>query len=144
MTSFFKTPIEFLKGLGPQKAAHINKELGIFTYADLLQHYPFRYEDRTKFYKIRELNGEMSNVQVKGQIRSKQLVGLGRKQRLAVQFADETGTMELVWFSGINWISPKLKNGVDYVVYGQPKRFGKQIHHGASGVGNSNARSFTK
>jgi len=126
MTSFFKTPIEFLKGLGPQKAAHINKELGIFTYADLLQHYPFRYEDRTKFYKIRELNGEMSNVQVKGQIRSKQLVGLGRKQRLAVQFADETGTMELVWFSGINWISPKLKNGVDYVVYGQPKRFGSK------------------
>ncbi|ADR21979.1 ATP-dependent DNA helicase RecG [Marivirga tractuosa] len=126
MTSFFKTPIEFLKGLGPQKAAHINKELGIFTYADLLQHYPFRYEDRTKFYKVRELNAEMSNVQVKGQIRSKQLIGAGRKQRLAVQFADETGIMELVWFSGINWISPKLRTGVDYVVYGQPKRFGSK------------------
>lgn len=126
MTSFFKTPIEFLKGMGPQKAAHINKELGIFTYADLLQHYPFRYEDRTKFYKVRELQEEMSNVQVKGQIRSKQLIGAGRKQRLAVQFADETGIMELVWFSGINWISPKLKTGVDYVVYGQPKRFGSK------------------
>ncbi len=112
--------------MGPQKAAHINKELGIFTYADLLQHYPFRYEDRTKFYKIRELQGEMSNVQVKGQIRSKQLIGAGRKQRLAVQFADETGIMELVWFSGINWISPKLKTGVDYVAYGQPKRFGSK------------------
>ncbi len=127
MTSFFKTPIEFLKGMGPQKAAHINKELGIFTYADLLQHYPFRYEDRTKFYKIRELQEEMSNVQIKGQIRSKQLIGAGRKQRLAVQFADETGTMELVWFSGINWISPKLKMGVDYIVYGQPKRFGSKF-----------------
>jgi ATP-dependent DNA helicase RecG len=127
MTSFFKTPIEFLKGLGPQKAAHINKELGIFTYADLLQHYPFRYEDRTKFYKVRELQEEMSNVQIKGQIRSKQLIGAGRKQRLAVQFADETGTMELVWFSGINWISPKLKMGVDYIVYGQPKRFGSKF-----------------
>ncbi|RUA35733.1 MAG: ATP-dependent DNA helicase RecG [Bacteroidetes bacterium] len=126
MTSFFKTPIEFLKGMGPQKAAHINKELGIFTYADLLQHYPFRYEDRTKFYKVRELQEEMSNVQIKGQIRSKQLIGAGRKQRLAVQFADETGIMELVWFSGINWISPKLKTGVDYVVYGQPKRFGSK------------------
>lgn len=127
MTSFFKTPIEFLKGMGPQKAAHINKELGIFTYADLLQHYPFRYEDRTKFYKVRELQEEMSNVQIKGQIRSKQLIGAGRKQRLAVQFADETGTMELVWFSGINWISPKLKMGVDYIVYGQPKRFGSKF-----------------
>jgi len=126
MTSFFKTPIEFLKGVGPQKAAHISKELSIFTYADLLQYYPFRYEDRTKFYKVGELRGEMSNVQVKGQIRSKQLIGAGRKQRLAVQFTDETGTIELVWFSGISWISPKLKTGVDYVVYGQPKRFGSK------------------
>jgi ATP-dependent DNA helicase RecG len=126
MTSFFKTPIEFLKGMGPQKAAHINKELSIFTYADLLQHYPFRYEDRTKFYQVRDLHGEMSNVQVKGKIRSKQLVGNGRKQRLVVQFADETGILELVWFSGINWISPKLKTGVEYIAFGQPNRFGSK------------------
>lgn len=128
MASFFKTPIEFLKGVGPQKASLLNKELGIFTYADLLQHYPFRYEDRTKFYKVRELHPEMSNVQIQGQIRSKQLVGIGRKQRLVVQFADETGTVELVWFKGINWISPKLKSGIDYVVFGQPTRFGSKIN----------------
>jgi ATP-dependent DNA helicase RecG len=124
MASFFKTPIEFLKGVGPQKGSLLNKELGIFTYADLLQHYPFRYEDRTKFFKIRELNQQMSNVQLKGQIRSKQIVGAGHKQRLVVQFADETGTVDLVWFKGINWISPKLKSGIDYVVFGQPNRFG--------------------
>lgn len=128
MASFFKTPIEFLKGVGPQKASLLNKELGIFTYADLLQHYPFRYEDRTKFYKVRELHPEMSNVQIQGQIRSKQLVGIGKKQRLVVQFADETGTVELVWFKGINWISPKLKSGIDYVVFGQPTRFGSKIN----------------
>jgi ATP-dependent DNA helicase RecG len=127
MASFFKTAIEFLKGVGPQKASLLNKELQIFTYADLLQHYPFRYEDRTKFYKVRELHQQMSNVQIKGQIRSKQLVGAGRKQRLVVQFADETGTMELVWFSGINWISPKLKSGVEYVVFGQPNRYGSKF-----------------
>jgi ATP-dependent DNA helicase RecG len=127
MVSFFKTPIEFLKGVGPQKASLFNKELQIFTYADLLQHYPFRYEDRTKFYKIRELHQQMSNVQIKGQIRSKQLAGAGRKQRLVVQFADETGTMELVWFSGINWISPKLKTGIEYVVFGQPNRYGSKF-----------------
>lgn len=127
MASFFKTPIEFLKGVGPQKASLLNKELQIFTYADLLQHYPFRYEDRTKFYKIRDLHQQMSNVQLKGQIRSKQLAGAGRKQRLVVQFADETGTMELVWFSGINWISPKLKSGVEYVVFGQPNRYGSKF-----------------
>jgi len=128
MASFFKTPIEFLKGVGPQKAALLNKELQIFTYADLLQHYPFRYEDRTKFYKVRELNEQMSNVQLKGQIRSKQLVGAGRKQRLVVQFADETGAVELVWFKGINWISPKLKSGIEYVVFGQPSRFGSKFN----------------
>ncbi|WP_375580060.1 ATP-dependent DNA helicase RecG [Marivirga tractuosa] len=128
MASFFKTPIEFLKGVGPQKASILNKELNIFTYADLLQHYPFRYEDRTKFYKIRDLHQQMSNVQIKGQIRSKQLAGVGRKQRLVVQFADETGTVELVWFKGINWISPKLKSGIDYVVFGQPTRFGSKIN----------------
>lgn len=127
MASFFKTPIEFLKGVGPQKASLLNKELQIFTYADLLQHYPFRYEDRTKFYKVRELHQKMSNVQIKGQIRSKQLAGAARKQRLVVQFADETGTMELVWFSGINWISPKLKSGVEYVVFGQPNRYGSKF-----------------
>ncbi|SMG21716.1 ATP-dependent DNA helicase RecG [Marivirga sericea] len=127
MASFFKTPIEFLKGVGPQKASLLNKELGIFTYADLLQHYPFRYEDRTKFYKVRELHQQMSNVQIKGQIISKQLVGVGRKQRLTVQFADDSGTMELVWFSGINWISPKLKTGINYVVFGQPNRYGSKF-----------------
>lgn len=126
MASFFKTPIEFLKGVGTQKGALLNKELKIFTYADLLQHYPFRYEDRTKFYTIRELHAEMSNVQLKGTIRSKQLVGAGRKQRLVVQFADESGVVELIWFSGINWINPKLKIGVEYVVFGQPKRFGSK------------------
>ncbi|WP_296622969.1 ATP-dependent DNA helicase RecG [Marivirga sp.] len=128
MVSFFKTPIEFLKGVGPQKGSLLNKELSIFTYADLLQHYPFRYEDRTKFYKVRDLHQEMSNVQIKGQIRSKQLVGMGRKQRLVVQFADDTGTVELVWFKGINWISPKLKSGIDYVVFGQPTRFGSKFN----------------
>jgi len=128
MASFFKTPIEYLKGVGPQKASLLNKELQIFTYADLLQHYPFRYEDRTKFYSIRELNDQMSNVQIKGQIRSKQIVGGGRKQRLVVQFADDTGTLELVWFKGINWISPKLKSGIEYVVFGQPNRFGSKFN----------------
>ncbi|HET8861504.1 ATP-dependent DNA helicase RecG [Marivirga sp.] len=128
MASFFKTPIEFLQGVGPQKGALLNKELNIFTYADLLQHYPFRYEDRTQFYKIRELHQQMSNVQIKGQIRSKQLIGDGRKQRLVVQFADESGTVDLVWFKGINWISPKLKSGIDYVVFGQPNRFGSKFN----------------
>ena len=68
MSGFFNTSIEFLKGVGPQRAALLNKELKIFTYGDLIQHYPFRYEDRTKFHTIREINAEMQSVQLKGKI----------------------------------------------------------------------------
>lgn len=127
MSSFFKTPIEFLKGVGPQKAALLNKELNIFTYADLLQHYPYRYEDRTKFYSIRELHEQMPNVQIKGQIRGRELIGEGRKQRLVIHFYDETGSVDLIWFQGIKWISPKLKTGITYVVFGQPNKFGNKF-----------------
>ncbi|MBL0741751.1 ATP-dependent DNA helicase RecG [Chryseolinea lacunae] len=124
MTGYFETSIEFLKGVGPQRAAMLSKELKIFTYADLIQHYPFRYEDRTRFYAIRELNEEMPFVQVKGKIKSKELVGTGFKKRLVAHFADDSGEMELVWFQGINWIADKLKPGADYVAFGKPARFG--------------------
>jgi len=127
MASFFSTSIEFLKGVGPQKADLLKKELNIHTYADLLQHYPFRHEDRTKFYPIRSLNEHLPNVQIKGQIRSKQLAGAGRKQRLVVQLYDDTGSIELVWFAGIKWVEPKLKPGTTYVAYGQVNRFGSKL-----------------
>jgi ATP-dependent DNA helicase RecG len=124
MSDFFNISIEFLKGVGPQRAALLTKELGIFTYADLLQYYPFRYEDRTKFYSIREINDEMPYVQVKGTIKKKELIGTGFKKRLVATFEDETGSLELVWFQGINWITDKLKPGVEYVAFGKPNRFG--------------------
>ena len=127
MASFFSTSIEYLKGVGPQKADLLKKELNIHTYADLLQHYPFRHEDRTKFYPIRSLNEHLPNVQIKGQIRSKQLAGAGRKQRLVVQLYDDTGSIELVWFAGIKWVEPKLKPGITYVAYGQVNRFGSKL-----------------
>jgi ATP-dependent DNA helicase RecG len=124
MTGFFDTSIEFLKGVGPQRAALLNKELKIFTYGDLIQHYPFRYEDRTKFYTIKELNEDMPFVQVKGVLKGKELVGAGFKKRLVGYFADDSGEMELVWFQGINWINDKLKPGAAYVAFGKPARFG--------------------
>lgn len=128
MPSFFDTSIEFLKGVGPQKAALIGQELSIFTYGDLIQHYPFRYEDRTKFYKINEVNGEMPFVQIKGRITKLNTIGELRKKRLVVTFADDTGQIELVWFKGIQWISKKLKPGVDYVVFGKPTAFGRKLN----------------
>lgn len=124
MAGFFDTPIEYLKGIGPQRAMILNKELNIFTFADLIQHYPFRYEDRTKFYKIKELNDELQYVQTKGFVKRKELIGAGFKKRLVAHLADDSGELDLVWFQGINWINEKVKPGVEYVVFGKPNRFG--------------------
>ncbi|MGK7391934.1 MAG: ATP-dependent DNA helicase RecG [Candidatus Cyclobacteriaceae bacterium M2_1C_046] len=128
MQAFFDTPIEFLKGVGPQKAALINKELSIFTYKDLLFYFPFRYEDRTKFYAIKDINDSMPHVQVKGIIKSLELVGTPRKQRLVARLMDDSGELELVWFQGAKWISGKIQRGVEYIVFGKPNRFGRKIN----------------
>ena len=128
MAGFFTTSIEFLKGVGPQRAALLNKELSIFTFGDLMQHYPFRYEDRTKFYAISTINDEMQFVQVKGFIKKKELVGSGFKKRLVALLSDQTGEIELVWFQGINWINEKLKPGIEYVAFGKPNRFGNKFN----------------
>jgi ATP-dependent DNA helicase RecG len=127
MAGFFDTPIEYLKGVGPQRASMLNKDLNIFTFGDLIQHYPFRYEDRSKFYLISELNDEMPYVQVKGKLLRKELVGVGPKKRLVGHFSDTTGTIELVWFQGINWVNDQMKPGIEYVVFGKPNRFGSKI-----------------
>jgi ATP-dependent DNA helicase RecG len=126
--SFFETPIEFLKGVGPQRAALLQKELNIFTFGDLIQHYPFRYDDRTKFYTINELTDEIPFVQIKGTLIRTDFVGEGFKKRLVAKLRDESGELELVWFQGIKWMAPKLKAGVVYVVFGKPQRYGKQIN----------------
>jgi ATP-dependent DNA helicase RecG len=128
MAGFFNTSIEFLKGVGPQRAALLNKELGIFTYADLIQHYPFRYEDRTKFYTIKELNDEMSFVQLKGRISKKELIGGGSRKRLTAHFTDGMSEIELIWFQGINWANEKIKVGSDYVVFGRPSKYGSRYN----------------
>jgi ATP-dependent DNA helicase RecG len=128
MTTFFDTPIEYLKGVGPQRAALLNKELNVFTFADLIQYYPFRYEDRTRFYKVNELSDEQQFVQIKGSIQRKEITGTGFKRRLVATFADETGTLELVWFQGINWVTEKIRPGISYVVFGRPSRYADKLN----------------
>lgn len=124
MSGFFDTSIGFLKGVGPQRAALLNKELGIFTYGDLIQHYPFRYEDRTRFYKVAEITGDMPYVQLKGRITRKEIVGAGPRKRMVCDFEDGTGELELVWFQGISWIADKIRIGAEYIVFGKPSRYG--------------------
>lgn len=127
MANYFDTSIEFLKGVGPQRAALLQKELQIHTFGDLIQHYPFRYEDRTRFYTINEVNETMPHVQIKGKILRFEMIGGGRKKRLVAYFEDATGELELVWFQGINWILDKIKPGIEYVVFGKPNRYGRTI-----------------
>jgi ATP-dependent DNA helicase RecG len=123
MRAFFETPVEFLKGVGPQRAALLNKELNIFTFGDLIQHYPFRYDDRTRFYSISEIHEELPFVQIRGKVTSRELVGAGPKKRLVANFTDGHGHLELIWFQGINWVSDKIIIGSEYVVFGKPTKY---------------------
>lgn len=127
MSSFFNTSVEFLKGVGPQRADLLNKELSIFTYGDLIQYYPYRYEDRTKFHRISEISDDMPTVQLKGHVLRKELVGIGRKKRLVAYLTDGTGEIELVWFQGITWINEKLKPSTTYIVFGRPSLYGHKF-----------------
>ena len=123
-----ETPIEYLKGVGPARADVLKKELGIFNFNHLLTYYPFRYIDRSKFYKIREINDDSTYIQIKGTILNIQKIGKPRSQRLVAMFRDESGITELVWFKGIKWIEQKLTPGAEYVVFGKPNLFNNRYN----------------
>lgn len=128
MSNFFRTKIEFLKGIGPQRATLLQTELNIFTYGDLIQHYPFRYLDRTQFYKIADMEEGLPFVQVKGYVKSKELLGEGRNQRLSVILQDTSGELELVWFKGVKWMNTQLQKGLEYIVFGKPTLFNSRLN----------------
>lgn len=121
--SILETPIEYLKGVGPVKADLLKKELGIFTCMDLLQSYPFRHIDKTKFHKINEINTADDFVQIKGVLNHIQIHGNQRKRRLTAQLRDATGSIELVWFKGVTWLEKNLQSGVEHIVYGKINYF---------------------
>lgn len=100
----------------------------IFSFGDLIQRYPFRYEDRTKFYSIKEINDEMPFVQLKGKFTDFEIIGTQFKKRLVGHFSDGKGEMEMVWFQRIDWVIQKIKPNVEYVVFGKPTRFGNKIN----------------
>lgn len=127
MAGVFEQSVSYLKGIGPQRADLIGKELAIFTYDDLLRFYPFRYEDRTKIYKVAELHEQLQNVQLIGSITKWSTVGTGRKQRLIGHFRDDSGEIDLVWFQGVKWVQQRIKIGLTYIVFGKPNRFGRQL-----------------
>ena len=124
MVSLLETPIEFLKGVGPLRGTLLRKELGIHKYGHLLNFYPNRYIDRTRYYKINELQNNVAEVQIIGKIINIKTVEFGKNQkRLVATFVDDTGQMELVWFQGIKWIRESLKLNEMCVVFGKCTSF---------------------
>lgn len=128
MSQLLSTSIEYLKGVGPKRAEILASELGIRTYRGLLHHFPFRYEDRTKFYKISEVNGDLPYVQLVGELIHVQEIGEKFKKRLVAKLKDDTGTIELVWFKGVTYFKKVLKVGEKYVVFAKPNIFNSKIN----------------
>ena len=124
MLDLDKRSIMYLPGVGPKKAEILQKEAGISSYEDLLFYFPYKYIDRSRFYKVAEVTGDMPYIQLKGRILFFDTVGEGRTRRLIGKFTDGTGTIDLVWFKGINYVMDKIKTGVDYIVFGKPTEFG--------------------
>ena len=123
MNNLLETPIEYLKGVGPARGELLRKELGIHKYGDLLNLYPNRYIDRTRYYRINELLNSNSEVQIAGKVINIKTVEQKRGKRLVATFTDNTGEMELVWFQGHKWIRENIKINVPYVIFGKVSSF---------------------
>jgi len=129
--------IKYLPGVGPQKAAILNKELEVFSLHDLLYYFPYKYVDRSRVYYVHEIDGNMPYIQLKGQILSFETFGEGRQRRLVAHFSDGTGVVDLVWFQGIKYIVGKYKAHEEYIVFGKPTVYGGRINIAHPDVDNA-------
>ncbi len=125
---FLSTSIEFLKGVGPERAEVLRSEAQISTFGDLLKLYPYRYIDRTQFYSTQHIDNTQTYIQLKGRLRNLQEVGHGRGKRLTATFYDNDGEIELVWFQGIKWLIKSLDAKETYVLYGKPSWFNSKLN----------------
>ena len=128
MSDLSTRDIKFLPGVGPKKAELFNKELKIFSFEDLLYYFPYKYIDRSRTYKIKEIDGNMPYIQLRGKILNFETQGEGKGRRLIARFSDGTGIIELVWFKGIKFIIEKYKPGTEYTLFGKPIRFGNKFN----------------
>jgi ATP-dependent DNA helicase RecG len=128
MKEYLETPVEFLKGVGPKRAELLRAELNIHTFGDLLSYYPFRYIDRSRIYKISEIEPDLAYVQLRGTVSNIRIIGENRAKRMSAVFRDDTGEIELVWFQGIKWIEGTILPNVEYVVFGKPTIFNRRYN----------------
>ena len=126
--NFLKTSVEYLKGVGPERGKLLREELTIDNLEDLLSFYPYRYIDRSRFFKVRDITPDMAYVQLKGYISNIQSHGQRRITRMTAYFADDTGRIELVWFKGFKWLKNAFNPGVEYIVFGKPTQYGTKIN----------------
>ena len=126
--AILENPIEYLKGVGPTRAELLKKELSIYTFSDLLYHFPFRYIDKSLIYNICDLSEDLQYIQLRGKIIKFEEKGKFRSKRLIAYFQDDTGIIELVWFKGARWIKSGIKLNSDYIVFGKPSAFNNKFN----------------
>ena len=122
-SDILRNPIEYLKGVGPQRAELLKKELNIFTFHDLLNHFPHRHIDKTRVNSIRDINSLTDYIQVAGTLHNIDVIGLKGGRRMVATLRDKTGTLELAWFQGLSWIQKILQPGQQYLVFGRVSFF---------------------
>jgi ATP-dependent DNA helicase RecG len=120
--------IKYLTGVGPRRAELLQKELNIITYKDLLYYFPFKHVDRTKYYTINQITGDLPYIQFEGKIERTDLAGSARNKRFTAIISDGTGNIELVWFKGLRWIMDLVKPGKTFFVYGKPTTFNNKVN----------------
>ncbi|MCC8146562.1 MAG: ATP-dependent DNA helicase RecG [Bacteroidales bacterium] len=128
MSDISQQNMMYLAGVGPKKAEILRKEIDVVTWEDMIYYFPYKYIDRSKIFKIREINGNMPYIQLKGRIRYYEAVGEGRARRLTAVFYDDTGSIELVWFRMIKQIPSLYEVGKEYILFGKPTLFGHRIN----------------
>lgn len=129
MLDILEQDIQFLSGVGPSRKKILNEELGIKTFGDLLEYYPYKYVDRSRLYNISEISSDMPFVQISGKILSFETFNIGpRKQRLVAHFSDGHGVADLVWFQGCKYITKHYKTNTEYIVFGKPSFFNGRIN----------------
>lgn len=120
--------IKYLPGVGPARAALLENELQIRSFQDLIQYYPYKYIDRSRIFRISEIDGNMPYIQLRGRIVNMELIGEGRGKRLVAHFSDGSGMADLVWFQGIKYAQDRYRPNEDYIVFGKPTVFGGRIN----------------
>jgi len=128
MSDLSHTDIQYLSGVGPQRADVLRKELNISSLGDLLYYFPYKHIDRSRLYYIHEIDGNMPYIQLRGKILSYETVGGGRKERTIAHFSDGTGIVDLVWFQYGKYIQKRYIIGREYIVFGKPTVFGGRVN----------------